>query len=258
MKLQLGHHFYGLGAIAFGLITLFWHQIDSLGNLSHPAILIYITGAVEIVGGLAIQWDKTVKLGALMLCVVYSIFTIYLVPPIFKMPLVYFPWGNFFEELSIVLGGVLVFASSFQRDRERAAMISKVAYKCFGICVISYSLYQLFYLNYTANLVPKWIPPNQMFWAVTTTIAFAIAAYAILSGRSALLGSRLLTIMFIGFSLLVWFPSCFSNPYEITGWHSNAVTLAVAGSVWIVADYLARSKTILHGQLHTSVSQDEN
>ncbi len=258
MKLRLGHHFYGLGAIALGLITLFWHQIDSLGNLSHPAILIYIIGAIELIGGLAIQWDKAVRYGALMLCIVYLIFTLYLVPPIFKMPLVYFPWGNFFEELSILLGGVLVLASSDQNYPERAAMISKVAYKCFGICTVSYSLYQLFYLHYTASLVPKWIPPSQMFWAIATTIVFAIAAYSILSGRSALLASRLLTIMFMCFCLLVWFPSCFNNPYKLTGWNSNAVTLAVAGSVWIVADYLAYSKNILREKLHASDSVNEN
>lgn len=238
MKLELGHHFYGLGAIAFGLITLFWHQIHSLGNLSHPAILIYIIGAVELIGGLAIQWGKTVKYGALILCLVYFTFTLYIIPPIFKMPLVYFTWGNFFEELSIVLGGVLVFTSTFQNEMEKTKIISTIAYRCFGVCVISYSLYQLFYLHYTATLVPKWIPPNQMFWAVITTIAFAIAAYSILSGRSALLASRLLAIMFIVFCLLIWFPLCFSNPYELTGWNSNAVTLAVAGSAWIVADFL--------------------
>ncbi len=212
MNLHLGRHIYGLGAIAFGFITLFWHQIHTLGNISHSVILVYIVGVVELIGGLAIQWQRTLRLGALALIAVYFIFSLFLVPPIFEMPLAYYNWGNFFEEFSIVLGGVILFASTIPNNPERAAKIKRAAYICFCICVVSYSLYQLFYLSYTANLVPKWIPPNQMFWAVATTIAFAVAAFALISGRSALLASRLLTLMFICFSFLVWLPGSLVDP----------------------------------------------
>ncbi len=242
MKLNFGNNIYGLGAIALGIITLVWRQIDLLGSLSHTVILVYIVGIVELIGGLAIQWDRTLKYGAAVLAAVYLIFTLYLIPPIVEMPLVYSNWGNFFEELSIVLGGVIVFASAAESYREKPRKILRAAYICFGICVTSYSLYQLFYLSYTANLVPKWIPPGQMFWAVATSIAFAAAAYAILSGRSALLASRLLVIMFIGFCVFVWSPVCLNSPYGFTGWNSNAVTLAVAGSVWIFADFIYKSE----------------
>ena len=243
MKLRLGRHIYGLGAIAFGIITLVWHRIISFGNISHPEILVYLAGIVEIIGGLTIQWRRTAKLGALIIGTVFLVFTLYLIPPIFQMPLVYFPWGNFFEEFSIVLGSVFVFTSALKSYPESAAKIERVAYKCFGICVISYSLYQLFYLNYTAGLVPKWIPLGQMFWAAATTIAFALAAFAIISGRSALLASRLLTVMFIGFCLLVWLPSCIKAPQDLQNWNSNAVTFIVAGTAWIITDFLYHSKS---------------
>ncbi len=242
MKSQLGRHFYGLGAIAFGIITIVWQQVNSLGNISHPEILVYIVGIAELFGGFAIMWPKTNRIGAITLGVIYLIFSLYRIIPIIKMPLAYFNWGNFFEEFSIFLGSVFVFASTIRNDPERASKIARVAYLCFGICVISYSLYQLFYLKYTAGLVPKWIPPGQIFWAVATTIAFALAAIAILSGYSALLASRLLVITFIGFTLLVWMPACITNPHVLAKWISNAETIAVAGSAWIVADFLYQSK----------------
>jgi hypothetical protein len=50
--------------------------------------------------------------------------------------------------------------------------------------VVSFTLEQLAYLSGTAEFVPKWMPPGQMFWAVVTTIAFTLAAVALLSGRS--------------------------------------------------------------------------
>jgi hypothetical protein len=66
-----------------------------------------------------------------------------------------------------------------------------------------------------------------MFWAITTTIAFALAAIALLSGRSALLASRLLTAMLIGFGLLVWLPAPFAEPQKLINWAGNDENLAI-------------------------------
>ena len=239
MRLRFGRNVFGLAAIAFGIITLSWHQIDELGNMSQPAILVYIAGIVELIGGIAIQWEKTMRFGALMLTAVFSIFSLYWIPQMIKMPLVFYPYGNFGEQFSIVIGGVLVFASTISGYPEKAAKIESAAFVSYGICVASYSLYQLFYLTYTASLVPKWIPPSQMFWTVATTILFALAAFAILSRRSALLASWLLTAMIILFGLLIWVPACIIHPHVLGNWVENSTNLAIAGSAWIVVDYLS-------------------
>jgi hypothetical protein len=243
MRLRLGRHVFGLAAIAFGVMTLNWHQIDQLGNISHPEILIYIVGIVELIGGFAIQWQRTVRLGAIILGGVFSIFSLYWIPQIIKVPLSFGYYGNFGEQFSIAIGGVFVFASTISSHPDKAVKIERSAYISYGICVITYSLYQLFYLKYTASLVPKWIPPGQMFWTVTTTIAFALAAIALLSGRSALLASRLLTIMLITFGLLIWVPACVIHPHEMSNWVENASNLAMAGSAWIVMDYLGKIRS---------------
>jgi hypothetical protein len=240
MKLRLGRYVYGLGGIAFGVITLIWHQIDALGNISHPGILVYSVGVAELIGGLAIQWQKTVRFGALALSAIFSIFAIYWIPQIVKTPLIFGTWGNFGEQFSIVAGGVIVVASTLRSDPVRAATIARAAYGSFGICVISYAFYQFFYLTYTAELVPKWIPPGQMFWAIATTVAFALAAVALLSGRLALLASRLLTATLILFGLLVWLPLVFSDPQKMSNWTEFAATLGMAASSWIVADFLSQ------------------
>lgn len=241
MKYQFGYRIYGAGAIAFGIITLVWQQVNSLGGISLPLSLVYTIGIFEIIGGLLIQWQGSKKIGALIIGSLFFIFTLSLVPPVFRSPLVYSNWGNLFEELSIAIGAVFLLATTFRKNAKR---LVKLTYLCYAICVISYSLYQLFYLSYTANLVPIWLPPGQMFWAVATTIAFALAAFALFSGRRALLAVRLLTVMFIGFSLFVWLPRCISDPQNVTYWVGNAKTFIVAGTAWIVADYLFRSKII--------------
>jgi uncharacterized membrane protein YphA (DoxX/SURF4 family) len=243
-KYNLGHHVFGLAAIAFGILTLVWHdfngwqQIRPLGNVPHRELLVYLSAAIQLLGGLAIQWRKTARVGALVLGVVYLTFALLWVPHIAAQPKVYDRWGNFFEQFSLVSGALIAYASSSDGDPQPAARLARMGYICFGICVVSFTLEQLFYLSGTASFVPNWIPPGPMFWAVTTTIALALAAIALLTGTLALLASRLLTVMLIGFGLLVWLPAPFADPHKLINWAGNAQNLAITGAAWVVADYL--------------------
>ena len=243
MRIRFGRYVFGLGAVAFGLITLTWHRVNALGGLSHSGILVYTAGIAELAGGIAVLWQKTVRLGAIILVFIFSIFSLYWIPLIIRTPLDFPPYGNFFEIFSILIGSVFILASTLSDHQDKTAVIEKAAYICYGVCVVTYALYQLLYLKYTASLVPKWIPPGQMFWAVATTIAFALAAIAILSGRSALLASRLLTIMLVAFGLLIWVPACVIHPHVTSNWTENCSNLAMAGSAWIVVDYLTRKQS---------------
>src|SRR5713226_8911781 len=87
-------------------------------------------------------------------------------------------------------------------------------------------------------LFRSWLPPSQMFWAVTTTVLFALAAVALLTNRMALLAARLLTMMLLIFWLLVWVPLILSDPHNHTNWSETTETFAIAGAAWILADLL--------------------
>src|SRR5262249_12352148 len=152
---------------------------------------------VELLGGAAILWPRTARAGAIALGAFYLVFALLWVPRIAVEPQVYDRWGNFFEQFSLVSGSLIVYALVSRSGSLRVAMIARMGYLFLGICVVSLTLEQLVYLSVTAGFVPKWIPPRQMFWAIAPTIAFALAAIALLSGRSALLASRLLTAMLI-------------------------------------------------------------
>jgi hypothetical protein len=63
---------FGLAAILLGVITFLWRdfnnwqQIEALGNIPHREILVYLAAAVEIFGGVAIQFRKTARVGAVL------------------------------------------------------------------------------------------------------------------------------------------------------------------------------------------------
>jgi hypothetical protein len=230
---NLGRHVFGVAALAFGLITLAWHDYND-GHLLR--YIVYAAAAAQIFGGAAIQFRRTVKTGAVVLAAVYLVFAILCVPGIVAKPQIYNNWGNFFEQFSLVTGAAIVYARlSSAWSQETVRRIGRIL---LGICAASFTLEQAIYLNATVNLVPKWLPPSQLFWAVTTTVLFALAAVALLANRMALLATRLLTMMLVIFGLLVWVPLLLSDLHNHTNWSENAETFAIAGTAWILADLL--------------------
>ncbi len=216
-----------------GLITLAWHEYNGWHLSPYVA---YPAAAAEIFGGAAIQFRRTAKTGAVVLFAVYLLFALRCVPQIFAQPQIYNSWGNFFEQFSLVTGAVIVYARlSSPWPRETLNRIGRILV---GICTVSFTLEQAFYLGPTATFVPKWLPPTQMFWAITTTVLFALAALALLTNRRALLATRLLTMMLVIFGLLVWIPSLLSDPHSHTNWSETVLTFAIAGTAWILADLL--------------------
>lgn len=241
---NLGRHLFGVAAVTFGFITLAWHDYN---GWQQPRYLVYAAGAALIFGGATIQFRRTAKLGAVLLTVVYLAFALLCVPGIVAKPQIYNSWGNFFEQFSLVIGAAIVYArlsSIWSRET-----LDRIGRMLLGLCVASFTLEQAFYLHPTASLVPKWIPPSQMFWAVSTTLAFALAAVAILANRMALLATRLLTTMLVLFGLLVWVPLLLSDPRSHTNWSETAETFAIAGTAWILADLLREDRPDAHAAL---------
>src|SRR3989442_8515118 len=117
------------------------------------------------------------------------------------------PRSTLFPYTTLFRSAVILYACCGPIAPARTARLAQMGYYSFGICVVSFTLEQLFYLSATASLVPEWIPPGQMFWAKATTAAFALAAIALLTGFMARLASRLTTAMIVGFGLLVWLPA---------------------------------------------------
>jgi hypothetical protein len=238
-NLKLGRHVFGVAALAHGVITLAWHDSNEGHYLRY---VVYAAAAAMILGGAAIQFRRTAKAGAVVLGAAYLALVVLCVPGIVAAPQIYNSWGNFFEQFSLLSGAAIVYAQlSSAWPPETIPRIGRIL---LGICAASFTLEQAFYLDATAKFVPKWIPPAQMFWAVTTTVLFALAAVALLTNRMALLASHLLTLMIVGFGLLVWVPLVQSNPHNHTNWSEFAETFEIAGAIWILADLLGEYRSL--------------
>src|SRR5580704_12561622 len=143
---NLGRHVFGVAALAFGVITLTWHDSHQL------RYIVYSGSAALIFGGAAIQFRRTAKTGAAVLSAAYLVFTLLCVPGIVAKPQIYNSWGNFFEQFSLVTGAGIVYARlSSTWSPETLNRIGRIL---LGICAVSFALEQAVYLDATAHLVP--------------------------------------------------------------------------------------------------------
>ena len=222
-----------MAAFAFGVVILASH---SYNGWHLPPYLVYAIASALFLGGAAIQFHRAATAAAIFVGAAFLYFALRCVPQIFAKPSIYNSWGNFFEQFALLTGAALVFAR--QSPASSRETVNRVGRICLGVCATSFALEQAFYLAPTAGLVPKWLPPSQMFWGVATTAFFALAGLALLTNRMALLATRLLTLMLALFGLIVWAPLLVSSPRNYSNWSETAETFAIAATAWLLADLL--------------------
>ena len=236
-----GRIVFGASAVLFGVIALMWHDADTWQTLTQiwrmpfGAILGACLMIAQIAGGIGIAYAPTARGASIVLAIVYLFFSLACIPGIAAAPGTYEHYGSFFEQFSLLCGAIAVCAAT-ETDEPRAVTLGRVARLGLGLCAVSFMLSQLFYFHLTASLVPTWIPPNQMFWAILTTLAFALAAIAILINRRARLAINLMAFMLALFGVLVWIPRLAAHPEAHFNWSEFCLNFLITGAAWTVAD----------------------
>jgi hypothetical protein len=237
-----GRIVFGASAVLFGVITLMWHDPATWQNLQQVWRLPFgtiIGGCLMtalIAGGIGMQIPRTARLASVILGVVYLCFSLACIPGIIAATNIYERYGgSFFLFFSLLCGAIALYAAT-EANAARALVFGRVARLGLGLCAISFTLGQILLPRETAGLVPKWIPPSQMFWAILTTVAFGLAAIAILINRQAQLAMRLMTLMLALFGVLVWIPLVIAHPEAHFYWSEFALNFLITGAAWMVAD----------------------
>ena len=237
-----GRILFGASAVFFGVIALKWHDTATWQNIAHIWSLPFgmVIGcclmAAQIAGGVGISLPRTARPAAIVLGIVYFCFAVACIPDVIAAANVYDKFGgSFFLFLSLVFGALAIYAAT-ETDATTAAVLGRVTRIGPGICAISFTLGQALQIRGTAEGVPSWIPLSHMFWAMLTTVAFAMAAIAILLNLRARLAMRLMALMVGLFAVLAWIPRVILLPGNHFMWSECAETLLVAGAAWVVAE----------------------
>ncbi|MGO9126642.1 MAG: hypothetical protein ACLP6G_17370 [Terriglobales bacterium] len=247
--MAFGWRVYGLGVMALGMACLAFGAFDPgqpmPENFPARTALAYASGAFMVVAAAAVEWRRTTAWGAAALTAYYALFVIILMNGRLLLTdyAVYVTYEDIAMQVAITAGGLIIYANTAGIDAALAARLTHLGRLAFGVCALVFGGAHFVYMNLTAPLVPKWLPPTQEFWGYATGVGFVAAGVAILTGVQARLAAILLTAMLASFGLLANGRILLADHSSHWNWTESAVNLAVVGAAWVVADSLARPRS---------------
>jgi len=239
-----GWRIYGLGIIALGLLSLAWGDFQSGQTVpkAFPARteLAYAVAIFLFTAGAGIEWRKTTAWAAAALTLYYAIFVVLLMNGrvILRNLDIYGAYSSAAEQLAVMAGALIIWASFAKIDDARAARLIRIGQILFGLCAVLFGGAHFVYMSLTAPLVPKWLPPGQEFWGYATGVFHIAGGLAIIINFRARLAAILLTVMYALFTPLALMPELLATP-TFFAWCENALNLVLVGVAWVVADSLA-------------------
>ena len=230
----------GLSAVVYGIAGLLWSdsvawQLAHLFSLLISTPIAWCLAIAQAVFGVGIVFDRSERVSSIVLGIIYTLFALSSVPGMVAAPLDPGQYVNFGEQLSLACGALAVYTFG-EASAERATRLGRIARIVLGLCTLSFAWAQIVYLQYTASLVPAWIPPSQVFWTWLTTIAFALAGIAMLINVQARLAMRLTTLMIALFGIIVWVPHILAEPHKLQNYDEISSNYLMAAAIWLVAE----------------------
>ena len=246
VRAGLGRHIFGLGIIAIGLACLVWGDFITgqtvPNDFPHRTALAYTVAAFLLIAGALLEWRNSAAISAAAIAGYYIVIVLLIMngPVLLAHFKEYGTYEGLAEQLAITAGALLIYASYAKIPATLAARLTLASQLAFGVCALVWGGAHFVYMNFTAPLVPKWLPPSQVFWGYLTGAAFLLAGLAILSRIQARLAAILLTAMIATFTFLVHIRILFADHKIEFNWTELAINLAILGAAWAVADSFAR------------------
>ncbi|MEN2789005.1 DoxX family membrane protein [Sphingomonas oligophenolica] len=225
---------YGVGAIGLGIIGLVfasfalqWQPVPAC-IAPHGALTI-VSGLILILGGIATILRRTATLGAVVLAAWYGLWVVALHLPVFvSAPSV----GSLLGLAEIVALTTAGLQLQYVR-RLRTGPVLVWVRILFGLCPLVFGISHFVYADFTAKMVPGWIPAP-LFWAYATGTAHLAAGLAIVAGLRVRLAATLLATMCGLFVLLLHLPRVIAAPGSQLEWTMMFVAFSITGAAWIM------------------------
>src|SRR5579871_2864718 len=115
---SFGRFFFGAATVPLGIIALIWHDADTwqalywlvrspVGTAVGDSLM-----TAQIVGGLALMFPRSVRVGSTILAVVFALTSLACVHGIVAAPKVYAQYGSFFEQFAMLCGALAAYATT--------------------------------------------------------------------------------------------------------------------------------------------------
>lgn len=225
----------GILALAYGDYAPAWHAFPGWV----PGREICIEGlAVSLLAASAALCVPRMSIPALGgIGAYYLIWAVIASTPIFAAPFGIGAWYGTVEALTALAGVVVLYSTMRPKTPSLAARAAEIV---FGLTCVFYGWSHFVYADYTAAMVPAWLPGGLALAYVTGACHIA-AGLALIAGVLARLAATLEAVMMSLFGLLVWVPTFLiaDKPKWATPpqnhWTELVVNLVLAAAAWSVA-----------------------
>jgi len=222
-----------------------WGGQSALAGIPWRETWVYGSALIVLAASAGLCFPSTALLSVLTLGAYQAVGAAVAVPRILSKPLSMEAWYPFCEALTPLVGAWILYAMLRRQSRGWRTPIAgdgavRAAQVLFALTCVFYGWSHFVYADYTAGMVPTWLP-GRLAFAYFTGLGHIAAGLAIIVGILARLAATLEAIMMSLFGLLVWVPSFFAQPRPKWAmppehqWSELTVNLVLAASAWIVA-----------------------
>lgn len=228
----LGSLWLGVVGLAFRDFALQWQPVPEGTPLRSELAL--ASAAIGVAAGFATLVPRTARCGALVLGVHFGIWTIALHGPrLVEHATVWGAWNAIAEIMALTAAGLALYATSLPGETGRRVTVAMRM--VFGLCALVFAVSHFVYADFTASMVPQWLP-SPLLWAYATGIGHALAGLSFISGVAPRLAGRLLTFMYGCFVLLLHAPRVIAAPDSHLELAMMGIAISLTGGAWIMAN----------------------
>jgi uncharacterized membrane protein len=228
---------YGFGVLLLGIVgavvgdfALQWQPVPA--GVPMRTALAYVSAALLILGGVGLFVRSISSGAALFLGSYFAAWAAVLhLPRVLPHLSEIGAWNGLAEIAAAACGGLSAWVLS--SDPESHPVARAVVPRIFGACLLVFGSAHFAYAEFTASMVPAWIP-GSLFWALATGTGHLAAGLSLVTGVLSRLAATLLTSMFASFVLLLHVPRVIANPGVHVEWVMLAISTTLMGAAWLV------------------------
>jgi uncharacterized membrane protein len=245
------HFLFAIASASLALFSLAYGDFAPAGQ-SLPAWIpwratwVHGTALLVLAASVGLCFSRTALVSILTIGAYLAAWALLCVPT--SEPLNVIGWYGFCEALSSLVGAWILYTTLRWKSRGSGIPIcgvraARVARALFGLTCVFYGWSHFVYADYTATMVPSWLP-GRLEIAYFTGLGHIAAGIGLVVGILPRLAATLEAIMVSLFSILVWVPSFFLQPRPDWAtppqnqWSEFVVTLVLTAAAWLVATSL--------------------
>ena len=231
---------FAIGAILLGAVGIYFHEFAMQwqpvpAGIGMRTQLAYLAGAVLVIGGALLLAPRLERAAALLLTVFIGLWMLVLNLPGAIASFTHIGAWNSPAEIGFMTAGPLaLFASGIAGGARSPLLLA--ARLLAGACAIVFGCAHFNYIDFTASMVPGWIP-YKAFWAAATGAGHLAAGLALVSGVKSRLAAGCEAAMMGSFVVLLHLPRVVAAPDQHVEWIMLGVSTMLAGAALLVRKY---------------------